>query len=140
MATIARAPIAVLPNATMSQSGIMVGALLAGFVVYLAMTGKLAAYWGILMGGGASATATPTTGATSPTTSTSPATSGSTSTSSTATTTSPFGLPSSAFPSLGGTANPFAAATGGVGSTSGATGGAAIGVPNTSFGQFMGLS
>ena len=58
MATIARAPLAVLPNASMSQSSLMVAALLGGFIVYLALAGKLQAYWSILIGGGSSAAAT----------------------------------------------------------------------------------
>jgi hypothetical protein len=79
MVVVARAPIAVAPNISMSQSGIMAGALAGGFVLWLAMNGKLAAYWQLLIGtagGGASATTAP---ATTSSTSTS---SGSTSTSS----------------------------------------------------------
>jgi hypothetical protein len=48
----------------MSQSQVLVGALLAGFVVYLAMNGKLAAYWKLLTGGGTAAPSTPTAGTT----------------------------------------------------------------------------
>lgn len=75
MVTIARAPIAVAPNVSLSQSGLMVAALLGGFVVFLALQGKLGNYWSILLGGGASATtgaASPTSATTSPTTTTSP--------------------------------------------------------------------
>ena len=61
MVTVARAPIAVAPNISMSQSGLMVAALLGGFVVFLALQNKLGVYWSILLGGGASA-APPTTG------------------------------------------------------------------------------
>lgn len=42
----------------MSQSEIIVGALLGGFVLFLLMSGRLATYWALLTGGGASA-ATP---------------------------------------------------------------------------------
>jgi hypothetical protein len=62
MVTIARAPIAVAPNVSLSQSGLMVAALLGGFVVFLALQGKLGNYWSILLGGGASATTGATTG------------------------------------------------------------------------------
>ena len=64
MPTIARAPIAVLPNVGMSQSAVMVGALIGGFVVFLALQQKLGVYWAILIGGGSSAT---TPAATTPT-------------------------------------------------------------------------
>jgi hypothetical protein len=57
MATIARAPIAALPDVGMSQSGLMVAALIGGFVVWLMMNGKLATYWSILLGGSSSTTA-----------------------------------------------------------------------------------
>jgi hypothetical protein len=134
MVTVARAPVAGLPNATMSQSGLMVAALLGGFVVYLAMAGKLAAYWSILMGGGATSTAAPAATTTTPgATTTTP---GATTTSPSATTTNPFGLPSSIMPSLGGTANPFAAPSGGTGT---ATPTGIPGLPNTSLTQFFGL-
>jgi hypothetical protein len=107
MVTVARAPVAGLPNATMSQSGLMVAALLGGFVVYLAMTGKLAAYWSILMGGGATSTAAPAATTTSPTT-TSPTTTSPTTSSTTSPTYNPFSF-------LGGTANPTGTVAGGVG-------------------------
>lgn len=45
----------------MSQSTILVGALLAAFIVWLAMQGRLSAYWAILSGSAAGA---PSTGAT----------------------------------------------------------------------------
>lgn len=62
MPTIARAPIAVLPNAGMSQSSLMVAALIGGFIVYLGFAGKLQAYWSLLIGGGSgSAAAAPAT-------------------------------------------------------------------------------
>ena len=51
-----------LPNVGMSQSGLMLAALIGGFVVWLMMNQRLSAYWSILIGGGSSATATPTTG------------------------------------------------------------------------------
>jgi hypothetical protein len=134
MVTIARAPVAILPNAGMSQSGLMVAALLGGFVVFLAMQNKLGAYWSILLGGGASATTTPAATTTTPsTTTTAP---GATTTTPAATTTNPFGLPASVFPALGGTANPFAAATGGTGKAI-STG--IPGLPNVSMGNFFGL-
>jgi hypothetical protein len=55
MATIARAPLAVLPNVTMSQSSVMGAALIGGFLLYLMLKGKLGAYWSLLMGGSAQA-------------------------------------------------------------------------------------
>jgi hypothetical protein len=129
MATVARAPIAVAPNISMSQSGLMVAALIGGFVVFVAMQGKLSTYWSILLGGGASA-ATPGATPSVPGASSSPTTSSSSSA------TNPFGLPSSIMPSLGGTANPFAAATGGTGAST-PTG--IPGLPNVSMGNFFGL-
>lgn len=57
MVKVLTAPSPILPSASMSQSGLMVAALIGGFVVFIAMQGKLAAYWSILLGGGASATA-----------------------------------------------------------------------------------
>jgi hypothetical protein len=137
MVTVARAPIAIAPNASMSQSGIMVAALLGGFVVFLALQGKLANYWSILLGGGASATSGATT--TSPTTTTP----GATTTAPAGSTTllpsnASLGLPSSygAALGLGGTSNPTAAATGGTGT---ATSTGIPGLPNTSLSQFFGL-
>jgi hypothetical protein len=47
-----------LPSVGMSQSTVMLGALLAGFVVWLAMNGKLQAYWSLLLGGGATSSST----------------------------------------------------------------------------------
>lgn len=75
----------------MNQSSLMAGALLAGFVVYLAMNGKLAAYWSILIGGGSGSAASSATG------------SGSAATSSSTSTASAGGLPSSLAQYLGGT-------------------------------------
>jgi hypothetical protein len=128
MVTVARAPIAVAPNITMSQSGLMVAALVGGFVVFVAMQGKLANYWSILLGGGSTSTgsaATPTTpGATTP--GATPIPGGPVS----GGTTSPFGLPSSIFPALGGTANPFAAPSGSGG----------VGYNATKPGAFSGLT
>lgn len=46
----------------LSQSTILVGALLAAFIVYLAMNGRLNAYWALLTGSAAGATATSSTG------------------------------------------------------------------------------
>jgi hypothetical protein len=51
----------------MSQSEIIAGALFGAFVVYLAMNGKLSAYWSVLMGGtpsGGSGAAAPPSGGT----------------------------------------------------------------------------
>lgn len=76
MVAVAKAPLAVLPNIGMSQSAVMVGALIGGFVVFLALNQKLGAYWSILIGGSASAAAPATTSAT-PSTSTGSTTSGS---------------------------------------------------------------
>ena len=39
----------------MSQSEVLVGALLGAFVIFLLMTNRLGAYWALLTGGGASA-------------------------------------------------------------------------------------
>ena len=45
----------------MSQSTILVGVLLAGFIIYLLMNGRLNAYWAILTGSAAGAPSTGTT-------------------------------------------------------------------------------
>jgi hypothetical protein len=42
----------------MSQSGLLGAALIAGFFIYLAMQGKLGAYWSLMTGGGATGGAT----------------------------------------------------------------------------------
>ena len=135
MVTVARAPVAALPNVSMSQSGLMVAALIGGFIVYLAMQGKLGTYWTLMTGGGGSSTAA-APAATSPSATTTSPSSTTTSPSTTATTTSPFGLPSSIFPMLGGTANPTAAPAGGTGT---ATPTGIPGLGNTSLSQFFGL-
>ena len=135
MVTVARAPIALAPNIGMSQSALMVAALIGGFVVFVAMQGKLGNYWSILLGGGAGASAT-TPAATTTTPSTTTTAPGATTPSTTATTANPFGLPSSLFPALGGTANPFAPAAGGTGT---ATPTGIPGLPNVSLGNFFGL-
>jgi hypothetical protein len=119
MVAVARAPIAVAPNVSMSQSGLMVAALLGGFVVFIAMQGKLANYWSILLGGGSTATSGATTTPAAP----------STGSGSTAPSASPFSF-------LGGTANPTAPATGGTGT---ATPTGIPGLPNVSLGNFFGL-
>lgn len=48
----------------MSQSEVIAVTLVGGFVLYLAMAGKLGAYWSLLTGGGAASAAatTPSTG------------------------------------------------------------------------------
>ena len=123
---VARAPLAILPNVGMSQSALMVGALVAGFILYLAIKQRLGAYWSILIGGGASATATTTTA---------PATT----TAAPATTTTPnvATLPTSlgSYLGLGGT-GASSTATGGTGTPVG-TG--ILGLPNTSQSTFFGL-
>ena len=53
MARIAAAPAAVLPDVSMSQSSLLASALLGGFIIWLAMNGKLATYWALLTGGSA---------------------------------------------------------------------------------------
>jgi hypothetical protein len=71
------------PTISMSQSTVMVGALFAGFLVWLAMNGKLQAYWALLLGGGSSTASTASTPATTSSSGGSTSTSGgSTSTSS----------------------------------------------------------
>lgn len=128
MVTVARSPTPVLPSVSMSQSGLMVAALIGGFVVWLALSGKLATYWSILIGGGASSTAS---------TSAAPATPSSTS-SSTSTASNVATLPSSqaSVLGLGGTGTAAAPATGGVGT---ATPTGVPGVPNVSLQNFFGL-
>jgi hypothetical protein len=49
--TVAHAPAAVLPDIGMSQSSILVGALLAAFILYLAINKRLGVYWSLLTGG-----------------------------------------------------------------------------------------
>jgi hypothetical protein len=44
----------------MNQSGVLLGALFAGFIVYLAMTKRLPVYWSLLTGGGQGSTPTST--------------------------------------------------------------------------------
>jgi hypothetical protein len=78
MATVLRSPSPLLPNVGMSQSGLMVAALIGGFIVFIAMQGKLATYWSILLGGGAATGSTSTT--TTPSATTPSATTPSTST------------------------------------------------------------
>src|ERR1700733_2632458 len=58
MVRVLTSPSPVLPSVGMSQSGLMVAALLAGFVVYLMLSQKLGSYWSILMGGASATTAT----------------------------------------------------------------------------------
>lgn len=114
MPTIARAPVAILPNVGMSQSGLMIASLLAGFVVYLAIKQRLGVYWSILIGGGAAASSTtPTAIAPAPSsTTTAPAT--------TTPSNASLGLPSSlgSFFGLGGTASTTASGTVGYNATS----------------------
>ena len=114
MVQVARAPLAVLPNVGMSQSSVMLAALLAGFVVYLAIKQRLGVYWSILIGGGSAASST----ATSSTSSGSiPSTQGS-------------------ILGLGGTASTSTSASGGTGT---ATSTGIAGLPNTSLSTFFGL-
>lgn len=49
MVTVARGPD--LPTITMSQSGVIIGALVAGFFIYLMMKGRLITYYNLLVGG-----------------------------------------------------------------------------------------
>jgi hypothetical protein len=49
-----------------SQSTVLAGALIAGFVVYLAMNNRLQTYWQILLGSGAGGVAPPGTLSKSP--------------------------------------------------------------------------
>jgi hypothetical protein len=50
----------------MSQSEWIVAALVAGFLVFLAMKGKLARYWSLLIGGGTGASSPSSSSGTSP--------------------------------------------------------------------------
>lgn len=121
-----------LPDVGMSQSSLMIASLLGGFLVYLAMNGKLAAYWSILIGGGSSSAST---GATT----TTPAASTNTSSSTSTTTPNVSTLPATlggALGGLGGTTSTATTATGGTGTPVG-TG--ILGLPNTSMSTFYGL-
>lgn len=72
MVTLAKSPSPVLPAIQMSQSGVMIAALLGGFVIYLLIQGRLAVYYNLLIGGaGASTPAAPVP---SPSTATPPGT------------------------------------------------------------------
>ena len=113
MVKVLSSPSPVLPSASMSQSGLMVAALLGGFVVFLAMQGKLAAYWSILLGGGSASTA-PATTSTAQTPSTPSTSTPSTSTAPSASTSTAPSFPNP-FSFLGQTANPTAAGSGTVG-------------------------
>jgi hypothetical protein len=42
-----------MPTIPISQSEVIVGALIVGFIVFLAVKGRLGAYWSLLVGGGA---------------------------------------------------------------------------------------
>jgi hypothetical protein len=123
-----------LPDVGMSQSSLMVGALIAGFVVYLAMNGKLATYWSILIGGGSTSATTTTPSATTSTTSTTPSASTSTTTTPNVST-----LPASLGSYLGGLGGTTASSTATGGTGTAANAGAAVGVPNTSLSTFYGL-
>jgi hypothetical protein len=133
MVTVARSPVAILPNVGMSQSGLMISALLAGFVVYLAIKQRLGVYWSILIGGGGTSTTTPQPSA-STGTATAPA---ATTTTTTTPSNSSLGLPTSlgSYFGLGGT-TATTTATGGVGT---ATPTGIAGLPNTSLDNFFGL-
>src|ERR1700733_5827402 len=125
-----------LPNVGMSQSGLMVAALVGGFIVYLGMNGKLAAYWALMTGGGGSSTAaSATAGAVAGTKSATGTTSATAAPSNTS-----LGLPASLgqYFGLGGT-GASSTPVGGVSSTTAANAGAAVGVPNTSLSTFFGL-
>lgn len=52
----------------MSQSQVMIGALIAGFILWLLMNNGLAKYWALLTGGGATTPATPVSSSTPTTT------------------------------------------------------------------------
>jgi hypothetical protein len=47
-------------RSTVNQSGYIVAALLGGFVLWLAVQGKLQAYWSLLVGGSGGTPTTPT--------------------------------------------------------------------------------
>jgi hypothetical protein len=69
MATIAKSPTVLLPSVTMSQSALMMGALFAGFIIWLTLKGKLGTYWALMTGGtasGGSPPIGPTVGSTNP--------------------------------------------------------------------------
>lgn len=129
--TVLKSGSVLLPDVGMSQSSLMVGALIAGFVVWVMMNGKLATYWSILLGGGASATATATTATPS-------ATTAQPSASTTAPSNASLGLPTTqgSVLGLGGTASTSTTATGGVGT---ATPTGVPGLPNVSLSNFFGL-
>jgi hypothetical protein len=107
MPTVVKSPTVLLPSVGMSQSGLMVAALIGGFVVFIAMQGKLASYWSILLGGSSSPTSPATTVAPAPSSSTTIPGAGSTAPATTPTpSNSSLGLPSSLgsfFGGLGGT-------------------------------------
>ena len=46
---------ALLPSVHVSQATVMIGSLVGGFVLYLALNNRLAVYWGLLLGGTATA-------------------------------------------------------------------------------------
>jgi hypothetical protein len=50
----------------MNQSGWIVGALLAAFIVFLAIEGRLAAYWALLTGGAGASSSAPAPAAEAP--------------------------------------------------------------------------
>jgi hypothetical protein len=97
-----------LPDASMSQSGLMLAALVGGFVIWLMLQGKLGNYWSILMGGSTTAPSTTTPSTTTPSTTAPSTTAPSTTAPSTTTpsTTAPSYLvppmPSIGFPGLKG--------------------------------------
>jgi hypothetical protein len=134
MVKVLSAPTPLLPSVGMSQSALLVTALIGGFVVYLMLAQKLGAYWSILMGGSSSA-ATATAPATTSGTTAAPAT---TSPTTAAPSNASLGLPASLgqYLGLGGT-GASATPTGGVGTP---TGTGILGLPNTSQSTFFGLS